>query len=172
MYLEKIQEMFPPIYSNINKFCWKSLDINYPYDYKQLVNCYGAFGIDEFLWIINPFSQNDLFNQKKAAELEEAYKISKHQLSEVFKFDIFRENKGLIALGGTENGDELFWLVNNSHWSIIVYQTRSNIYYKYDMELSEFLYKLIKKEILCPCFPVDFPSENINLESLDNYKNY
>ena len=119
--------MFPQIYSNTNKLCWENLDINYPSDYKQLVNGYGAFGIDEFVWIISPFSKNDLFNQKKAAE---------------------RENKGLIALGGTENSDELFWFVNNHYWSIIVYQARSDIYYKYDMELSKFLYKLIILESL------------------------
>ena len=138
--------MFPQIYSNTNKLCWENLDINYPSDYKQLVNGYGAFGIDEFVWIISPFSKNDLFNQKKAAE---------------------RENKGLIALGGTENSDELFWFVNNHYWSIIVYQARSDIYYKYDMELSKFLYKLIKKEMICPCFPDNFPSEHVILESLD-----
>lgn len=65
--------------------------------------------------------------------------------------------------GYTENGDEMFWLINDNieDWLIIAYESRSSKFYSYEMSFVEFIYKLITKKLVCDIFPQDFFEEEI-----------
>ena len=85
----------------------------------------------------------------------EAYIESKNKFPNDFQYEVFPNKNGLLPWGYTDNGDELFWKMkgNVNNWEIIVYESRSPIFYSYKMGLAEFLFKLISNEIKCDIFP-------------------
>ena len=82
-----------------------------------------------------------------------AYRISKNEFPEDFIHSVYPDIGGLFPCGLTDNGDEIYWLT--SDWSLIVYETRSSDFYKYSMTITEFIYKIANKELVCPAFPDD-----------------
>ncbi len=137
------------------------LGIELPLDYKEFVNHYGVGGIDDFLWIYTPYSNNENFDLLKQIEvINNAYLDMKKEYPEDFTFDVFPKVGGLLPFGGTENGDVLYWLTggDNKHWSIVVYDDRHSEYFEYNKSTTDFLYELLTKKLVCPIFPQKFPS--------------
>lgn len=42
--------------------CGKNLGMILPLDYKKFINKYGTGSINDFIWILNPFSENENLN--------------------------------------------------------------------------------------------------------------
>lgn len=132
--------------------------IEFPSDYKEIINYYGTGGIDNFLWFLTPFETDKNVNYSfKMSVMLDAYAESKRKFPEYFSYNIFPEENGLLPWGYTDNGDELYWKTasDTDDWEIVVYESRSPEAYHYKMGLAEFLYKLICKEIECYAFPDD-----------------
>lgn len=130
--------------------------IVFPQDYKSIINYYGTGGIGNFLWILTPFELDKNVNYKyRMNMILEAYIESKNKFPNDFQYEVFPNKNGLLPWGYTDNGDELFWKMkgNVNNWEIIVYESRSPIFYSYKMGLAEFLFKLISNEIKCDIFP-------------------
>lgn len=169
MYINKLENIIKPtneLKDNYTKEEWDEIElklgIKLPTDYKQFINRYGVGSINDFLWVLNPFTQNSNLNLiEKGKEIREAYDISKNEFPEDFMHDVFPSNGGLLPCAITDNGDEIYWLTSNivDEWNIIVYESRSSDYYEYNVGLAEFLYKILAKELECSAFPDDFPGE-------------
>ena len=169
MYINKLENIIKPNNEITNKHTkeeWDKIEltlgIKLPTDYKMFINEYGVGSINDFLWILNPFTQNSNLNLiKKGKEIIEAYDISKNKFPEYFVHEVFPRKGGLLPCAITDNGDEIYWLTSNAvdEWHIIVYESRASEYYEYNMGLIEFLYKILVKEIECLAFPDDFPGE-------------
>lgn len=149
-----------------NKQHWnkieRKLGTKLPYDYKAFINEFGTGSIDEFIWILTPFDDDEYVNFFKKGELiKEAYKSSKLSSPDYFKHNIFPEKSGLIPWGYTENGDELYWLTSydEHQWKVIVYTSRTSDYYQYEMGMVEFIFSIISKKLVCPAFPDNFLDE-------------
>lgn len=57
----------------------KNLGMILPLDYKKFINKYGTGSINDFIWILNPFSENENLNLiKKGHVIREAYAYSKN----------------------------------------------------------------------------------------------
>lgn len=139
------------------------LGIKLPADYKRFINKYGVGSINDFLWVLNPFTENpNLDLIKKGEEIREAYNTSKNEFPDDFKHDVFPNKGGLLPCAITDNGDEIYWLTSDTsdEWNIVVYESRLSDYYEYNMGLAEFLYKVLEKEIECSAFPDDFLGDN------------
>lgn len=133
----------------------KQMDINFPDDYKNIINYYGTGGIANFLWFLNPFEQDFNVNfSHKMTEMLDAYNESKNKHPNEFPFLTYPNKNGLLPWAYTDNGDELYWKMEDkaSDWKIIIYEARSTNYYVYEMSISEFLYKLIINEVQCNIF--------------------
>lgn len=146
---------------NCKKNAWeeveKNIGIIFPEDYKEFIDCYGEGSINEFLWILSPFSENQNLNSvHKFKEMEESYNSMKEEFPEDFKFEFYGRQNGLFPWGITDNGDELFWNYNDDTIEIVVYASRYVKYVIYAMNMKEFLCNLLKKDIICPVFPDDF----------------
>lgn len=146
---------------NSRKNSWKEVEdkigIKFPKDYKMFINLYGEGGINEFLWILSPFSKNEYLNSmEKFKVMKESYNSMKQEFPKQFLFDFYDGQNGLFPWGVTDNGDELFWNYNDGTIEIIVYGSRYLDNEKYLMTMEEFLYKLLKRNIICPLFPDDF----------------
>lgn len=147
--------------------CRKKLGITFPMDYKMFIDSYGEGSINEFLWILSPFSENENLNSiEKYKVMEDAYSSMKNEFPEQFSFDFYNGKIGLFPWGITDNGDELFWNFTDDIIELVVYESRyvSNI--SYTMSMEEFLYKLLRKEIVCPIFPDDFILEENYYETI------
>lgn len=137
------------------------IGIIFPEDYKQFINLYGEGGINEFLWILSPFSENKNLNSvEKFKVMQEAYISMQSEFPEQCRFEFYNGKMGLFPWGITDNGDELFWNFKGDSLEIVVYESRYVSYMRYIMSMKEFLCGLLRKEIVCPIFPDDFILEN------------
>lgn len=139
----------------------KQYSIILPKDFKDFINFYGVGGINNFIWILNPFEkdQNINFITKKNILLS-SYEHSKKQYPNLYPFDIYPSEGGIIPWGFTDNGDELYWkssLIED--WLIVIYESRSSEYFEYDMSFTEFLYKLVTSQIRCDDIFEEYKSE-------------
>lgn len=141
----------------------KQMRTKLPSDYKEFINEYGTGSINEFMWILTPFDEDEYVNLiTRGDKISKAYIESKIKNPQYFKHEVFPNKGGILPWGYTENGDELYWLTveNSDEWHIIVYESRSSDYYEYSMGMVEFIYKLVSGKIICPAFPDDFPGED------------
>lgn len=133
-----------------------------PIDYKEIISTYGTGGIDEFLWFLTPFVDDENVNFfKKMKVINDAYIVLRDQFPHHLKHNVFPEENGLLPWAYTDNGDVLYWLTKGSpdEWSIVIYGS-SDDYYEYPNSISEFLYDMLSRKIVCDIFPDDFPDEN------------
>ncbi len=138
------------------------LQTELPSDYKEFINEYGTGSINNFLWILTPFDEDEYMNLFiRGQEIIKAYTESKINEPEYFEHNVFPIKGGILPWGYTDNGDELYWLTegNCDEWKIVVYESRSSDFYEYNMGIVQFIYELISKKIICPAFPDDFPGD-------------
>lgn len=177
MYLDDLKKvLLPPSepYKIGNDEGWSKIEnklgTSLPEDYKNFINTYGTGGIDNFIWILTPFVQDENVNfMTRMRVLSNAYLESKSKFPQYYKHKVFPEPGGLLPWAYTDNGDEIYWLTseNSNEWSVVVYETRSPEYHEYSMNMVEFLYKIITKASVCEAFPEDFPSEEPEFISVD-----
>nr|WP_317356409.1 SMI1/KNR4 family protein [uncultured Tyzzerella sp.] len=170
-YFELLKKILPipkNVYDTGNYDDWlkfeKKLGIILPNDYKDFIETYGTGSINNFIWFLTPFSEDDNINYLKRMNIMlQSYNVSKNNFPEEFIHNTYPEKNGLLPWGYTENGDEMFWLINDNieDWLIIAYESRSSKFYSYEMSFVEFIYKLITKKLVCDIFPQDFFEEEI-----------
>lgn len=175
--MEKLLEILSPPVSphNIgNKQAWEdfinTLGTELPSDYKKFIETYGTGGIDNFIWILTPFVNDENVNfLKRKKDISEAYLQLKHDFPEYYKHNIFPVNGGLLPWAFTDNGDELYWLTEGEpdNWKIVVYETRSFENYMYSLTMTQFLYRILMKDLICDAFPDDFPSDETTFVSVN-----
>lgn len=173
-YLQKLFEILKPkskVFDTGNEAGWKQLELSmnivFPIDYKEYIKTYGTGCIDNFLWVLNPFCDNENINFiQKGRSLINAYKILRRSHSDIYKYHIFPEKNGLLPWGFTDNGDELYWEtgLEPDKWNVVVCKYN---FYNYRMCMTEFLYKIISREIICDEFPEDFPDQNVEFSVIN-----
>ena len=133
-----------------------------PLDYKGYINAFGTGCLDDFIWVLNPFSSNrylSLFSQGEAA-LQ-----ALRELQSDFGFEVphplFPEPGGLLPWGTTDNGDVLYWLTEGrpDDWPVVANAARGPEVERYAMGMSAFLAKVLTREIVSGILPDDFPGE-------------
>ena len=140
----------------------EKLGVKLPNDYKEFISVYGRGRIGDFLWVLNPFSNNTNVNLFDSMEhFQWAYGVSKEKFPEDCPRHIFPENHSLFIWGATDNGDYLFWIYDENkdpnQWKIGVYDSRAGEESEiFNMNMSSFLEKLAKNEIETDAFPEDF----------------
>lgn len=118
MYLDVLKKvLFPPSEPHVigNDQGWSEfenkLGIILPEDYKRFINIYGTGGIDDFIWILNPFVQEKNINfMNRMMVMSHAYLESKNKFPQYYKHKVFPEKGGLLPWAYTDNGDEIYWL--------------------------------------------------------------
>lgn len=135
----------------------KKVGFIFPEDYKKFIDLYGEGGVNEFLWILSPFSENENLNLINcAAEIRDAYIYMKNENPDDFSLDFYDGNSGIFPWGVTDNGDELYWNICEEKTEIVVYASRYEEMEVFEMTMVEFIYKLLTEEVECSIFPDDF----------------
>lgn len=149
-YLKKI--VFDEIkYDNSLNILDDMYNIELPIDYKLMLQVYNKeLYFNNFIYVLNLYNEFD-----KVAEMCFSYRISKSKFPNDFLHSVYPDKNGILPCAVTDNGDEIYWLTSNDIWTLIIYESRMSNYYKYNMTISEFIYRIINKEIICPIFPED-----------------
>lgn len=101
--LEKLEKILS-IEKKEHQYDWEkvedSYEIKFPNDYKSFIEYYGEGGINEFLWILSPFSEYENLNTIfKFNEMREAYEIMKIDFPKMCEFEFWRNGKGIFPWG-------------------------------------------------------------------------
>lgn len=139
----------------------RELGTSVPDDYKDFINTYGTGRFDNFLNVLNPFSEIDNLNLivQKEPILNGLIEL-RDTFSENIPYSLFPAMDGLLPFAETDNGDTLFWQTSGqpNNWTVVVKDSRESEYLEYKENMTSFLAKIFNKEIICDIFPRDFPS--------------
>lgn len=169
MTIERLKSILPaPLSTDVLEYSkWATVEAklgtHLPEEYKEFVTLYGTGSIDDFLWVLNPFSTNENLNLIKQSQIiGKAYIDLRNAFPKEYKHNIFPEENGLLVWAVTDNGDDIFWDTCGcpNSWKIVVYETRSSCYHEYQTTVTKFLHGILSRELYCDAFPGDFPSNN------------
>lgn len=125
----------------------RKIGLALPTSYKNYISRYGSGQIGRFLWIYNPFSNDQNINLLTQVDivLDVLRTVKAKHGESICPYAIFPEESGLLPFGRTDNGDDLFWLTegNPEEWKIIIQATRSDKFEEHENNLESFLEKLI-----------------------------
>ncbi len=134
----------------------RELGLRLPMDYKQYVFHYGRGGFYGFLFPANPFSTLESLAKCNEAWLE-IYNIHRANQPERLPFPTYPVPGGLLCWGGSNNGDSVYWRMAGEPeaWPVVLVDSEFLGYEEYAMDMSTFLAKWVRREIVPGCFPED-----------------
>jgi hypothetical protein len=133
-----------------------------PGSYKSFISRYGSGCIDNFLWILNPFSKYENLNLEKQIEVARAVLSDLIEDGENIPYSIYPERSGLLPVGRTDNGDIIYWVTDGrpDDWSIAINEARGPSWWSYRGPFDQFLIAILLRESVCDIFPDNFPSDH------------
>ncbi len=122
----------------------KKLGLTLPDEYKTIVETYGDFYWANFLYLLNPFSNNKYLNLFAQLEMTlAAERQTQSSFPEFYPFPLYPEANGVLPLFITDNGDTGFWItyLQPEKWSLLVKGARSPEFEVHFFSIARFLYQ-------------------------------
>ena len=164
MLTELIKLLPPPAVNAYKQPDWVKVesnhDIHFPADYKELVERYGGGSIDNFLWIIDPFSCSRHLNLDKSEYFRESYAVMQADFPSDYPRPAYPAQGSLWPWAFTENGDTLVWIVDGEPdaWLVALHSVDQGEEVVFPCGCIEVLCKLLGREIRSSILPDDFPN--------------
>ena len=139
-------------------------DIVVPQDFRELLATYGSGGIDDFVWLLNPASQNPNINFETALYFQSAYKVMQESFPEDYPRPSYPERGSFFPWAVTDNGDSFVWIVDGedpNRWSVCIHSDDQGEEEIYELRSVDLLECLLAKEIRSEILPESFPSEQV-----------
>ena len=131
-----------------------------PNDYKEFIRTYGTGCVDDFLYICNPIAPNESLNIiSLAAHVLEALEEIACESPDHFSMPRFPTPGGFLPFGGTDNGDNLFWVTEGEpdQWTVAVMGPRAPECFYHNAGMLDFLVAIIRRDVNCDVFRSSFP---------------
>lgn len=153
-----IKVLQPPANPSENTGDWqaveKQMGTELPAEYKTFIETYGTGIIGRFIYIWNPFAEEQFVNliSRSSSDnnlfAEFILEWTDIERNRLFPFPVFPEKFGVLSFGSTRNGDTLFWRTHGKpdEWSVMVWKIRSSRFELHDISMSRFLYFMITDE--------------------------
>jgi hypothetical protein len=135
MMLERLRSLLPPPANPVEPGRldgWPAVEAalgtGLPPDFKAFTELYGSGKVDDFLYLFNPFAQgqdgNLLFEKDRVLA---AYAETRARFPERLPLPPFPEPGGVLPLGRTDNGDELYWVTRGqpAEWGVALLESRA-----------------------------------------------
>ncbi len=159
MTIEALIEAVPPPAEPFEAFSgpWEPVEAELgtalPQDYKDFVRLYGSGYFMQFLGIDVPRSRNPNLRLELRVRTIGDYFVHDGEPP----YPLWPSAGGLLPFGGTDNGDDLFWLARGApaDWRVVVYDRGFGEFEVFEFGLTDFLAGLATGEILPEEFPED-----------------
>lgn len=168
MSIEALLKVVPPPLAPFEAFAgpWEPIEAEIgtalPPDYKDFVRIYGAGYFMEFLGVNVPRTRN--LNTRFESQVGIICETFADDGGVGWPYAMWPDRKGLIPFGGTDNGDELFWLPQGApdDWRVVVWDRGSLQFEVLDCGLTDFLAGLATGKVA----PKEFPDDLLPCDEL------
>jgi hypothetical protein len=130
-----------------------------PADFKRFTELYGSGKFDDFLYLLNPFSADPAGNIVAAKDTMLAdYAETRSKFPDRLPLPPYPEPGGLLPLGRSDNGNELYWLTEGAPdgWGVVAFAGRSTDHEVHEHPVTRFLELLLSGELDTSVFPGSF----------------
>jgi hypothetical protein len=129
-----------------------------PSDFKAFTELYGSGTVDDFLYLFNPFAagpDGNLLAEKD--RVLAGYRQTRARFPERLPMPPFPEPGGVLPLGRTDNGDELYWVTQGDPdgWPVALLESRAARQEVHPMPVTEFLAALAANQLTSRILPGD-----------------
>jgi hypothetical protein len=171
MTIEALERVIPPPAVPFEAFSgpWEPIEAELgtalPQDYKDFVRLYGSGYFMEFMGIYVPRSRNPNLRLESRVRTIGEYLVYDDEPP----YPLWPSLGGLLNFGGTDNGDELFWLARGApaDWKVIVWDRGLFTFEVLECGLSDFLAGLVAGDILPAAFPEMLPCDRLFEPNVD-----
>jgi hypothetical protein len=163
--LERLRRLLPPPAEPVERGRpdgWpaveQSLGTGLPSDFKGFTELYGSGTVDDFLYFFNPFTQGPDGNLVVERDRVLAgYRQTRAHFPERLPWPPFPEPGGVLPLGRTDNGDELYWVTNGQPdgWPVALVEARAALQEVHPMPVTGFLATLAANQLTSRILPQD-----------------
>ena len=131
-----------------------------PADYKALTAVYGSGRFDELLWLFSPFAPRgpgNLLDERRTTL--DAYEQTRRRFPARLPLPPFPEPGGLLPLGRSDNGNELYWLTEGAPdaWGVVLFGGRSTDHEVHRLGVAAFLAGVLSGGTPTSLLPDDLP---------------
>jgi hypothetical protein len=131
-----------------------------PEDYKRFTNLYGSGKFDDFLYLFNPFAAPDSGGNlvTERDRVLAGYRELRAKFPGRFPLPPFPEPGGLLPLGRSDNGNQLYWVTEGDPdgWGIALFDGRGSRYERFPPPVTGFLAGLLAGELRTTLLPAGF----------------
>lgn len=141
---------------------WPAVEEKYkiqvPPDFKEFAELYGTGCIGEFLWVFNPFSENQFLNFEASKAFHKTYSDLKLEFPELLSYPEHPANGSLFPFATTDNGDMFCWIVDNesSEPSCTILSSDPAYESSTKMSFASFMVGILRGELGSSILPEDF----------------
>ena len=135
-----------------------ALGTELPSDFKAFTELYGSGTVDDFLYLFNPFTagpDGNLLAEKD--RVLDGYRQTRARFPERLPLPPFPDPGGVLPLGRTDNGDELYWVTQGDPdgWPVALLESRAARQEVHPMPVTEFLAALAANQLTSRILPGD-----------------
>ena len=126
-----------------------------PTDYMTFVATFGSGSIGDFLWVMNPFSENQNLNTGMSRYLRDSYDFMKQE----FPKDYRRDSGTFVPWALTDNGDSLIWIScekDPDEWHVVIQNKDQSEEEITNLTTSEFLIAVLDKSLDSKILPSEW----------------
>jgi hypothetical protein len=165
MVLERLRKLLPPPADPVEAGRpdrWAkveaALGTGLPDDFKAFTELYGSGKVDDFLYLFNPFAAGEdgnlLFERDRVLA---AYAETRAKYPERLPLPPFPEPGGVLPVGRSDNGDELYWVTQGApaDWPVLLLESRASFQEVHRMPVTGLLAALCAGELHTEIFPSD-----------------
>ena len=154
------QPSFP---KEIDELDWDAIErdfsVEFPTDYKKFVSTYGTGSIGQFLWVINPSSENRSLNGEAIRYFQSSYEELKQDFPADYTRPEFPSEKSFLPWAVTDNGDTLVWIVGSGPsdgWCVGIMGSDQVEEEISELGFVEFFVHLLDRKIMSAILPEQF----------------
>ncbi|WP_439214229.1 SMI1/KNR4 family protein [Duffyella gerundensis] len=158
-----ISLLSPPSQRIFDNAAWaifeSKLSLRLPNDFKKFISIYGCGAIDDFVWVLNPFSKNPNLNFEKSKYFINAYAVMRQDFLSDYPRPDYPAEGSFLPWAVTDNGETFVWVVDGEpdSWKVAIHSSDQGEEEVYNFGCVEFILKLVNREISSKILPSQFP---------------
>ena len=163
--LERLRELLPPPAEPVEagrSDGWAEIEAalgtGLPGDFEAFTERYGSGMVDDFLYLFNPFAAGEDGNLLVEKDRVLAgYRQTRAKYPKRLPLPPFPEEGGVLPLGRTDNGDELYWVIEGQPdgWPVALVEARAALQEVHPMPVTGFLAALAANQLTSRILPDD-----------------